>query len=123
MLSYLGGFANIVVVFLGFAVAFYNKQQYLIELANKVYNFDMKENSANSQYKKNAELARHITGIKRMTKKMSRSPKIYEVKESQSLMKLSKYSKNSRTSPRDEKSSMKIAQAIHETVGPSYNEV
>ncbi|CAD8072315.1 unnamed protein product [Paramecium primaurelia] len=40
MLSILGGFANIVIVVLGFFVGMYNKQLYLIELANQIYDFN-----------------------------------------------------------------------------------
>ncbi|CAD8049224.1 unnamed protein product [Paramecium primaurelia] len=66
LLSYLGGFVNIVVVFLGFFVAFYNKQQYLIELANKVYDFNF-ENIKNSQRLRNDDLVKKITQIKKKT--------------------------------------------------------
>ncbi|CAD8060136.1 unnamed protein product [Paramecium sonneborni] len=77
LLSYLGGFVNIVVVFLGFFVAFYNKQQYLIELANKVYDFNF-DTSKNSQKLRNDDLVKKITQIKKKTQ----TPKIIEMQDS-----------------------------------------
>ncbi|CAD8143459.1 unnamed protein product [Paramecium octaurelia] len=77
LLSYLGGFVNIVVVFLGFFVAFYNKQQYLIELANKVYDFNF-DNTKNSQKIRNDDLVKKITQIKKKTQ----TPKLLEIQDS-----------------------------------------
>ncbi|CAD8141300.1 unnamed protein product [Paramecium octaurelia] len=75
LLSYLGGFVNIVVVFLGFFVGFYNKQQYLIELANKVYDFNF-DNSKNPQKLQNDDLVKQITQIKKKTQKFKALEKV-----------------------------------------------
>ncbi|CAD8116549.1 unnamed protein product [Paramecium sonneborni] len=44
LLSYLGGFMQIMKLLFGFAIAFYNRTSMLIELANKLYDFQDAEN-------------------------------------------------------------------------------
>ncbi|CAD8066747.1 unnamed protein product [Paramecium primaurelia] len=69
LLSILGGFANIVFVVLGFFVGIYNKQQYLIELANEVYDFHFgNENKAKFERQ---QLVKEITYVKSQSKIIS----------------------------------------------------
>ncbi|CAD8156131.1 unnamed protein product [Paramecium octaurelia] len=69
LLSILGGFANIVFVALGFFVGIYNKQQYLIELANEVYDFHFgNENKAKFERQ---QLVKEITYVKSQSKIIS----------------------------------------------------
>ncbi|CAK81191.1 unnamed protein product (macronuclear) [Paramecium tetraurelia] len=62
LLSILGGFANIVFVVLGFIVAIYNKQLYLIELANQIYDFNPKKE--NQEKAERQRLVEDITQLK-----------------------------------------------------------
>lgn len=45
LLSYLGGFMQIMRIAFGFIIAFYNKTAMLIELANKLYEFKDEQES------------------------------------------------------------------------------
>ncbi|CAD8190737.1 unnamed protein product [Paramecium octaurelia] len=70
MLSILGGFANIVIVVFGFFVGMYNKQLYLIELANQIYDFNFGQ-----EYQEKFErekLAQDITYLKSQPMILSR---------------------------------------------------
>lgn len=42
MISYVGGFIQSVIVLLGFFIGEYNEYNYTMELANKIYNFEFK---------------------------------------------------------------------------------
>ncbi|CAK76107.1 unnamed protein product (macronuclear) [Paramecium tetraurelia] len=66
LLSYLGGFANIVVMIFGFFISFYNKSQFMIELANQVYDFPIKNiNNIDTQQRK--EIKKTIARAKSRT--------------------------------------------------------
>ncbi|CAD8126583.1 unnamed protein product [Paramecium sonneborni] len=69
LLSILGGFANIVFVVLGFFVGIYNKQQYLIELANEVYDFHF--GNQNKAKFERQQLVKEITYVKSQSKIIS----------------------------------------------------
>ncbi|CAD8198882.1 unnamed protein product [Paramecium octaurelia] len=66
LLSYLGGFANIVVMIFGFLITFYNKSQFMIELANQVYDFPIQNaNTMDTQQRK--EIKKTIARAKSRT--------------------------------------------------------
>ncbi|CAD8210201.1 unnamed protein product [Paramecium pentaurelia] len=66
LLSYLGGFANIVAIIFGVIIKTYNKSRFMIELANHVYDFPMKNASvAESQERK--EIKKTIAKAKSRT--------------------------------------------------------
>ncbi|CAD8066755.1 unnamed protein product [Paramecium primaurelia] len=66
LLSYLGGFANIVVMIFGFFISFYNKSQFMIELANQVYDFPIK-NVSNIELQQRKEIKKTIARAKSRT--------------------------------------------------------
>ncbi|CAD8126731.1 unnamed protein product [Paramecium sonneborni] len=66
LLSYLGGFANIVVMIFGFFITFYNKSQFMIELANQVYDFPV-QNSNNIDCQQRKEIKKTIARAKSRT--------------------------------------------------------
>lgn len=40
-MSYLGGFLQTMIVFFGFFITIYNKQSYLVDLSNRLYDFEV----------------------------------------------------------------------------------
>ncbi|CAD8121277.1 unnamed protein product [Paramecium sonneborni] len=85
MLSILGGFANIVIVVLGFVVGMYNKQLYLIELANQIYDFNFeKENKEKFERQK---LVQEITYLKSQPMILSRCSPIQSINPNTSVNK------------------------------------
>ncbi|CAD8090665.1 unnamed protein product [Paramecium sonneborni] len=46
LMSYLGGFLQIMIVFFGFFIQVYNKQSQLVDLSNELFDFDIEDNQA-----------------------------------------------------------------------------
>ncbi|CAD8121273.1 unnamed protein product [Paramecium sonneborni] len=66
LLSYLGGFANIVALIFGIMIKSYNKSRFMIELANQIYDFPIKnDNPAETQQRK--EIKKTIARAKSRT--------------------------------------------------------
>ncbi|CAD8210195.1 unnamed protein product [Paramecium pentaurelia] len=84
LLSILGGFANIVFVVLGFFVAIYNKQLYLIELANQIYDFNSKQE--NQEKYERQRLVQDITQLKSQPMVLNRCSPISSINPAQASL-------------------------------------
>ncbi|CAD8209998.1 unnamed protein product [Paramecium octaurelia] len=84
LLSILGGFANIVFVVLGFFVAIYNKQLYLIELANQIYDFNPKKETQEKFERQ--RLVQDITQLKSQNLVLNRCSPISSVNTAKAQM-------------------------------------
>ncbi|CAD8072309.1 unnamed protein product [Paramecium primaurelia] len=66
LLSYLGGFANIVALIFGILIKSYNKSRFMIDLANQIYDFPIK-NDTPEENQKRKEIKKTIARAKSRT--------------------------------------------------------
>ncbi|CAD8089546.1 unnamed protein product [Paramecium sonneborni] len=68
LLSYLGGFANIVALIFGIIIKSYNKSRFMIELANHVYDFPKKNNANMAELQDRKEIKKTIAKARAKSK-------------------------------------------------------
>ncbi|EAS04316.2 transmembrane protein, putative (macronuclear) [Tetrahymena thermophila SB210] len=65
LISYIGGFAQAVVILGSFIIGFFNEREFQIELANKLYDFEMKNKHDNEQNNRNQLIQQNLRSSSR----------------------------------------------------------
>ncbi|CAD8190743.1 unnamed protein product [Paramecium octaurelia] len=93
LLSYLGGFANIVALIFGVLIKSYNKSRFMIDLANQIYDFPIK-NDTQAETQQRREIKKTIARAKSRTIIINKQQEQPQDQDLQSQMQSPKYTLN-----------------------------